>query len=123
MVYGVAYLRCQERDLRRRLHVAAEEDYAARLDFAEELAHAPVKLRSRNAYEEHTTGLALNRQFLFNLTLFRTLRHQLKVPFSSKEETPRARAPLFLNEAYGLKLSFGKKRRKQYFFDSLSNHA
>jgi hypothetical protein len=87
MVYGVAYLRGEERHLRRRLYVAREEDYAARLDFVQELTHAPVKLRPRNAYEEHTPGLALNRQLLLTLTLFHTLRHQLKVPFSSKEET------------------------------------
>jgi hypothetical protein len=67
VVNRIAYLRRQERDLFGRLYVTTEENDAARLDFAQKLSHAPVKLRARNAYEEHTPGLKLDWQLFLTL--------------------------------------------------------
>jgi hypothetical protein len=87
MVNRVAYLRVEERHLLGRFDVAAEEDHAARLNFAEQLSHTAVYLSSGNTYEEHTPGFALNRQLLFAFDLFPALGHKPQLSLFIKKST------------------------------------
>jgi hypothetical protein len=57
MLDGVAYLHVHVRDLLRRLDVSPEEDYAARLHFAEQLARGTIDTRAGQTDEQESSGL------------------------------------------------------------------
>jgi hypothetical protein len=62
MLDGVSYLLIEIRHLLRRLDVSPEEDDAARLHFAEQLARGPINTRAGQPDEQEPSGLLPDRK-------------------------------------------------------------